>query len=91
VYFRGPWENLFRLWHHFNILLLLIASKTNLNLPYLTLPNQSTIPFPNPAGGNLSQPFPNLYFLCKHLMPDDFFKKLPKFGKINFGTAKVQY
>jgi len=23
-------------------------------------------------------------------MPDDFFKKLPKFGKINFMTAKVQ-
>ncbi len=22
-------------------------------------------------------------------MPDKFFKKLPKFGKINFGTAKV--
>ena len=21
-------------------------------------------------------------------MPDDIFKKLPKFGKINFGTAK---
>jgi len=24
-------------------------------------------------------------------MPDDFFKKLPKFGKMNFGTAKVHY
>jgi len=23
------------------------------------------------------------------MMPDDLFKKLPKFGKINFGTAKV--
>ena len=22
-------------------------------------------------------------------MPDDFFKKLPNFGKINVGTAKV--
>ena len=22
-------------------------------------------------------------------MPDDIFKKLPKFGKLNFGTAKV--
>jgi len=75
VHFSGPWENLFRLWHHFNISLLLIASKTNLNLPNLTLPNQYTIPFPNPAGG---QPFPSLYFLCKHLIPDDFFKKLPK-------------
>ncbi len=24
-------------------------------------------------------------------MPDDFFKKFPKFGKINFGTAKAHY
>jgi hypothetical protein len=24
-------------------------------------------------------------------MPDDFFKKLPNFGKIKFGTAKVHY
>jgi hypothetical protein len=31
----------------------------------------------------------NFDFQCKHLNPDDFFKKLPKFGKINFGTAKV--
>jgi hypothetical protein len=23
-------------------------------------------------------------------MPDDFFKKLPKFGKINLGIAKVK-
>ena len=56
MYFSGPWENLFQLWQHFNVNLLKIASKTNLNLPNLTLPNQSTIPFPNPAGGNLSQP-----------------------------------
>jgi len=28
--------------------------------------------------------------LFHHLMPDDVFKKLPKIGKLNFGTAKVQ-
>ncbi len=24
-------------------------------------------------------------------MPDDFFKKLPKFGRINYATAEVQF
>ena len=24
-------------------------------------------------------------------MPDEIFKKLPKFGNLNFGTAKVHY
>jgi hypothetical protein len=28
-----------------------------------------------------------LYFL--HVMPDNLFKKIPKFGKFYFGTAKV--
>ncbi len=69
---------------------LSIASDYKQVWPNLTLPNLISIPYPNPARG---QPPPNnilskdLYFL--HLMPDDFFKKLPRFGWINIGTAKV--
>jgi hypothetical protein len=56
----------------------------------LTLPNQSDNPFPNTAGGHQTPPFEALIFFVfeiLNLMPDDLFKKLPKFGKINFGTA----
>jgi len=56
-------------------MLFKITNKAN-----LTLLNQSTILFPNPARGHFPQP---LTFLKKfqHLMPDDLVKKLPKFDK----------
>ena len=65
------------------ILLFQITNKTN-----LTLPNQSRTPFPNPAGGHQTPPSAaKLNF--QHVVPDDLFKKLPKFGKIKSGTAEV--
>ena len=45
--FSDPWENISTLWQY----LLLQLYKT---LPNLTLPNQLSIPFPNPAGGTLT-------------------------------------
>ena len=71
-------ENILTLWQYLKIWLLQIANKTS-------LPNQTTIPFPNPVGGHFPLPFQAIskpLFLFQHL-------KLPKFGKINFGTAKV--
>jgi len=42
---------------------------------FLTLPSQSTIPFPNPAGNNLSQPVSKLiYVFLAKKMPDDLLK-----------------
>ncbi len=51
---------------------------TNSAFPTLTLPGQ---PYPAPSQVEICS------FL--HAMPVDFFKKLPKFGKINLRTAKV--
>jgi hypothetical protein len=49
-------------------------------LPKLTLPNQFSIPFLNPARG-----YPTLDISCQII-----FNNLPKFGKNKFGTAKGQ-
>ena len=51
--------------------------------------NKFSIPYPNPAGATFPSPQPNKDLLFLHLKPDDFFKKLPKLVKINFGAAKV--
>jgi len=69
-----------------DFLLLQITNKSNLTWPYLTYLASPTLTLPGATSPStfLSK---DLYFL--HLMPDDFFKKLPKFVWINFGTAKV--
>ncbi len=66
--------------------MLQITNNTNLIWPCLpnfaspTLTLQwATFPSPKPTG--------DLYFL--HVVQDDLFKKLPQFGKFNFGSAKV--
>jgi len=69
------------------ILLVQITNKAN--QPNLTLPNQSRTPFPNPVGGHQTPPSTALKLNFQHVVPDDLLKKLPKFGKIKFGTAKV--
>jgi len=61
-----------------------ITIKTDLNLPYLSLPNKSVIPFPNPAGSNLFQPQTNYVFLVQE-MPDDLFKIYQNLTKCNSG------
>jgi hypothetical protein len=55
----------------------------------LTLPNQSRTPYPNPAGGHQRPPSADLKLNFQNVVPDDLFKKLPKFGQIKTGTAKV--
>ena len=47
--FSGPWENISALWQY----LLLQLHKT---LPHQTLPDQFSIPFPNPFGGTHPSP-----------------------------------
>jgi len=46
-------------------------------------------PFPNSAGGHQIPPSAALKLNFQHVVPDDLFKKLPKFGKIKSETAKV--
>ncbi len=80
MYFSGPWENVFKLWQHFNILSFLF----NLNLSNLTFPNQSTIPFPNPAGNSLSRSLSKLiYAILEQEMPDDLLKSHQNLAKLN--------
>ena len=83
--FSGPWEN-------GTTSLLLQLYKT---LPNLTLPDQSSIPFPNPAVGTHPSPAGNILpqplTLKFNLLPDDFLRTSSKFGKNEFGTAKVQF
>ena len=71
---------------------LVITTLQNLTLPNLSLPDPFSIPFPNPAGG--TYPSPARDNLIPVSNPDNldvrwFFKNLPKFGKNEFGTAKV--
>ena len=64
--FSGPWENINTLCQY----LFLQRYKT---LPHLTVPDQFSIPFPNPAGGTHSSP------VRGHLSPapkPDYFLKL---------------
>jgi hypothetical protein len=87
VYFSGPWENILALWQYFKIILFQITNKSK-----LTLPNQSNIPFPNPARGHQRPPSATLFYFYFGSLQFDaklLIKKLPKFGKINFGTAIV--
>jgi len=58
VNFSSPWENVYAIWQHLLLMLLKILSiltLPNLAYPYLTLPNQLNIPFPNPVEGYLAQ------------------------------------
>jgi len=61
--FRRPWENISTLWHY----LLLQFHKA---LHNLTLPNQISIPFPNPARD--THPRPVLGHLTLATNPDIF-------------------
>ena len=47
--FSGPWENI-------NTLFQYLLFPLNKTLPNLTLPDQNSIPFPNPAGGTHPRP-----------------------------------
>ena len=61
AYFSGPWENILTYWQYLRIWFLRIANKTS-----LTLPDQSSIPFPNPTGATfpcLSQFFTNFFLI----------------------------
>ena len=83
------WENILTLWEYLKIQLFQIVNKTSLTLPYLNkLPPLSlTLPGATfPSLRSLSQTFVSLIltFNARWHM-----KKLQKFGKINFGTAKV--
>ncbi len=59
----------------------------------MALPNQSNIPFPNPAGGDQRPPSAALKLLVfwsfKMWCHIDCYKKLPKFRKMNFRTTSV--
>ena len=80
-YFSSPWGKYFYIMAVLKTLLLQI---TNIPNTYNLIILASSIPGP-------PSPAPNQIQICTflHMMPDDFFKKPPKFGKINFGTAKV--
>ena len=81
------YNNIFILWRYLILYLLLqITNKPNLTWPYLT-----NLVCSNPAWATLTSPWLNKDLHYLHLMRDKFFKKLPKLGKINFGTAKVQH
>ena len=84
--FSGPWENISTLWQY----LFLQLYKT---LPNLTLPDQFSIPFPNPAGGTHPSPAEGLVIPAPNpkikLAARLFFKNFPKFGKNELGTAKI--
>jgi len=68
------------------ILLFQITNITRITLPYLTNLEPLFLTLPGvhqrPPSGSL-----NLNF--QHVVPDNLFKKLPKFGKIKYGTAKL--
>jgi len=70
-------------------ILIFYCFKLKIILTYpVTLSNLISLPYPDPAMGHLPQ-YLNKYVHFLPSKPDDVFKNLPKFGKINFGTVKV--
>jgi len=71
------------------VLEILLFQITNYQtLPYLANLEPPSLTLP---GGHQTQTPPSaaLKLNFQHVVPDDLFKKLPKFGKIKPGTAKV--
>jgi hypothetical protein len=60
--------------------MLQIKNNTNLDGPYLTIFASFTL---TQLGATFSSPSRNKNLDFLHLMPDDFFKKIPKFGKFS--------
>ncbi len=79
MYFSGFWENIATFLAVLEILRLQIAIHTNQTLLYIT--NIGSL---NPTWDNLPQSLAKKFLHLLHLMPDDNFKKLPKFGQIKF-------
>jgi hypothetical protein len=78
LYSRGIWNKLFIIWES-KIYSTSLNEKTKTkNLPNLTSPDTSSIPFPNSAEPQVNKKI--FYVTCP--------KKSPKFGKISFGATK---
>jgi len=67
-------------------IIILCKIQVKLALTYLTNIPYSSITLPGATFQSLLQTF---IFQCKHFMPDDLFKKLPKFCVKNFRASKV--